>query len=860
MRKFKFLASILLFVFLMQFFSFPVSAADNKFGLNIVAQAGTARDAANYVKQDGWVVFMPYQSQSYDSGNIQAIVDEIEGNYFSQLGMRVKYVIRGHYPNAGHFPDTDINSDWADRWSTFWAQTLARIEEKIPRTADGSQWAEVYFIPWNEPNLPRECNNIGTVENTDCAPYVTKYISSLRSKFEFSRIKLLSPAMGISAPNFESFVNALGGASFLNSFDGIAFDYYDFESCGSAFCNPNPYLNPARFEEVLNKWGVNKPAFMVEVGVVAPGQCGPGVPDCPDFTQPRITNMLCELNKRHGSNPRLAMFAPLTYDPESKPGGVNQGAWFWQTPQTKKFYEERGTDCGKYDFVGPTQRDFLTEDFRIIHNGDLAYTGCSSPVNNQSVARVNPGGACGFSIPDRGISQARPFTVSCDESLASFAGETITCSASYSGDYSQMILPGSSINNYPNNLSSGRYYSFLDHLGGSRIWNTKFTDLETYYLYLSPLQKLIPWQLFRAISDQQKTKIARLAVLSLDTNQEGKPDVIIPDFTIGVVHQTSDGTGAWFGDDGSGNTRPFRISEFICTNCDERGRDGTIDRICQEYYGPCNSSFVGGIYGQQYGLLSRRPADDAKYACGKNRDPNLTPDDPAYYKPDCLWDMFPWWFPGDTPGEVEISYQNPDGEIVSEKDSLSFPDVGALAGVNSGGTYGVEGLSELISRMVLPLDKYEEIKAKDQQPRFLYQTEGTGGWGGEIGGPKGLEQSISLIASFKDQTEIPLEQQEEGVSYNYFYSGQQDIFPLIYSPNASLFLEGGFLDQIYSIFLDQEIIDEIDKNQPFKAKVVHSEDGSSNTGYVTIYPNGGTVLLKANWAMRALHKYSPLAQ
>ncbi len=331
----------------------PASAAEtgNQFGLNVAARVSHVdKDIGRYLQQDGWIVMMP-AAPNYYPETADQVYNEIVGSYFSKLGSRVNYILRAHYPHASNpdfsdhptFPDKD-DPAWAGKWADFWAGIIDRLP--IP---PGSTF---YFIPWNEPNLQRECSGVGNAYDSSdcgCVNYTLDYINQLETRLDRSKVKLLSPAFAVSAPNFYSFINCLGGGSFFNRFDGIALDYYDFETgCNEPFCNSDPRLNPDKYAELLINIGASgKKLFIVETGLVAPGACGPGVPDCPSFSQPEITTMLCELYNRHKNDSNLVMFSPLTYDPERAGGD-----WFWNTSGTKKFYLQRYEDCSLIEEEG----------------------------------------------------------------------------------------------------------------------------------------------------------------------------------------------------------------------------------------------------------------------------------------------------------------------------------------------------------------------------------------------------------------------------------------------------------------------------------------------------------------------------
>lgn len=121
-------------------------------------------------------------------------------------------------------------------------------------------------MPWNEPNQEGSAD-YGTPNA------VAGYSHALRQALNDSgvngKVFLLSPMINQSHSNFNKYVSSLGGASFFNIFDGISMNLYDFgeETCGQPLCNPDPHLNPARYEDILGIMGVSgKPVFGVESG------------------------------------------------------------------------------------------------------------------------------------------------------------------------------------------------------------------------------------------------------------------------------------------------------------------------------------------------------------------------------------------------------------------------------------------------------------------------------------------------------------------------------------------------------------------------------------------------------------------
>jgi len=370
-----FLKKLLPILFLTFFFLFlpPPLLAQNKFGLNVSGRPNHIdRGAADYIGQNGWIVMMP-NAQNYNAETANAVYDEIVGGYFSKMGGRVNYILRAHEPHSSSpqlndhptFPDK-TDPQWAEKWADFWAGIINRLP--IP------QGSALYVMPWNEPNLSRECSGIGNPNDPldyACAPYVQEYLNKLAAKINRNKVKLLTPMFANSATNFHSFVQYLGGANFLNRFDGLALAYYDFEAgCDQPFCNPDPRLNPDKYHELLENLGIpNQKLFILETGLVSPGACGPGVPDCPNFQQPAVTKMLCELYNRHKTDPQLIMFSPLTYNPETK----GTGSWFWDTNATRDFYSRRYSDCSLIKENGSFLEEISLQNDSFCTNFNINY-------------------------------------------------------------------------------------------------------------------------------------------------------------------------------------------------------------------------------------------------------------------------------------------------------------------------------------------------------------------------------------------------------------------------------------------------------------------------------------------------------
>lgn len=293
---------VITFLFLVNLSSSKAKAQEappNKIGINIAAHLERFDDAAKAVGPGGWVTIMP---QSLSPEVLQPLFD---------AHPEVNIIIRTHYPATVPYPGE----------ATSLAASLGSIN---------THGRKIFIMPWNEPNMARECGGIGNELNssdTACAQMVVNYTNALFSELSstgllHNKIEILSPMINQSAPNFIAFVNALGGADYFKRFYGISMNLYNFQKgClgNDPLCNPNPLLNPIKYRDVLKILGVEgMKVFGVETGIVDQDYqiCPPNVTDCPIYDAAKMFNFLTQAYETWLKDPNFIMASPLAYNPE----------------------------------------------------------------------------------------------------------------------------------------------------------------------------------------------------------------------------------------------------------------------------------------------------------------------------------------------------------------------------------------------------------------------------------------------------------------------------------------------------------------------------------------------------------------
>jgi len=305
-----------LFFGLAAFFLAPIPAQAQKIGINVAAKHDDLERAAAVVGKGGWLTVMACL------GDIGKIHD------FLAAHPDVNIVIRTHWPET--VPDPD--------WALSWTAVLGKIDSNPNR--------KIYIMPWNEPNMAREAGGNSNVQQV--AAEVKNYIGALVSDLDAagllrSKVGVLSPMVNQSAPNFQQFIQALGGAAFFRQFDGIAMNLYDFEhGCGSRpLCNSNPNLNAVGYRQVLAQMGVpDAKVFAVETGIVAQSAtCPAEVTDCPIFNQSAMGAFLRQAAPIWENDANFIMASPLSYNPELS----GHPDWLWGSA-AEQFIRSRQTN------------------------------------------------------------------------------------------------------------------------------------------------------------------------------------------------------------------------------------------------------------------------------------------------------------------------------------------------------------------------------------------------------------------------------------------------------------------------------------------------------------------------------------
>ncbi len=347
------------------FFSAGPALAQNKLGINIAARHDEFDQAARLVGAGGWVVIMA------SPGN----ADELKPILASHP--EVNIILRGHCPSDPLGPNDEENRKFA----LSWAATLGGLE---------TAGRKIFFMPWNEPNMTRECQGTGddyNANNTDCAPHVVKYIGYLRDYLSQSgllgnKVELLSPMINQHHANYRNFIAAMGGRGFFESnFYGVSMNLYDNETCGSSpLCHGDSLRNAGRFNEVLSSVGLaGLRAFSVETGIIdASGTCPSSVTDCPFFDDSRMASLLSAAYPIWNKAGNFVMFSPLSYNPET-----NDSSWIYGGT-TESFYLNH--QVSGQVFKGSSPASFAGwRDSRGL-------TTCPGSPNTY----ILPGGACGF--------------------------------------------------------------------------------------------------------------------------------------------------------------------------------------------------------------------------------------------------------------------------------------------------------------------------------------------------------------------------------------------------------------------------------------------------------------------------------
>lgn len=344
----------LVFFFLQNDIALAAIPSANKRGINLAGRWEVAQ-AVPYVGQGGWIMLLGTNGQI---GDLQEQLDRApEANF-----------IWRPWKNGEVFTEEDAIAVTA---------SLGCICSRYnpPR--------KIYLMPWNEPNLPRECKTGGSTTicaledfggtsgckesteeelNTDCVPLVREYITYLKDHLQSAGlwngpnmasncVEILTPMINPSAPNSNAFYSELGVGGFYDDFSGIAIAPYDFErnvgplgrcdgGAGDPFCAVG-YDTFLTYNGI--PFGPNQPVFAVEVGVVDEDAAHPEVPDYPIFEPAQMNTMMraawsigdLVLNRTWGADTSFAMFSPLSYNPEN-----HDSDWIWNSDTLNLYVNE----------------------------------------------------------------------------------------------------------------------------------------------------------------------------------------------------------------------------------------------------------------------------------------------------------------------------------------------------------------------------------------------------------------------------------------------------------------------------------------------------------------------------------------
>lgn len=282
---------------------FPTLAkADgNKCGVNVGPYYEQVDSVKGLTKEGGWIVALGSLGQCAD--------------YSSLFGKGLNVVIRAY--NGGQ----KFDNSQADAW----VATLHDLDTK---------GQPVYFMPWNEPNHENEGGG------GDAGPETFAYISYLKSQITAAgidnKVRLLSPMVNKTNPNFDTFFSNPGGKeAYYKVGEGSSINEYDFpatfptSSYPQACQHADSRLNNCKYSPDL---GIPGPFYSLEAGVAGTD------PSYPAYRDPEIKTMLSGSWGTWSGDASFNMFAVFSYDPH------RPGSWdIFQAPQTKSFYNSSCT-------------------------------------------------------------------------------------------------------------------------------------------------------------------------------------------------------------------------------------------------------------------------------------------------------------------------------------------------------------------------------------------------------------------------------------------------------------------------------------------------------------------------------------
>lgn len=217
----------ILFLFLsFFFFSASFCFAQNKAGINIGTKYSDIDRAISTVGSGGWVVVIA--GGTGDCNMLQGVIDKTNA-------ANVNLLIRGHLNN--YLRPYDAKG---------WAATLGSLNTD----------KKIYFMPWNEPN---QSGSGDWGDPADVAAYTDALLQQTQEAGIRGKVAITSPAINITHPNREEYIDQLGGGAYFSKFDAIAINLYDSGErvCGQPMCNPDPFNNPGKADQVLARMGAS---------------------------------------------------------------------------------------------------------------------------------------------------------------------------------------------------------------------------------------------------------------------------------------------------------------------------------------------------------------------------------------------------------------------------------------------------------------------------------------------------------------------------------------------------------------------------------------------------------------------------
>lgn len=640
--------SLLFLSLLLLLFPSPSHAeTGSPLGVNVTDHFNEWTKAAEAVGPGGWITIMP---QIGDAAKIQKLLD---------IHPEVNIVIRTHYP------DNVPNENQADSWTA----TLGSLN---------TQGKKLFIMPWNEPNFERETGGVGNVldpNNTEAVQMVKDYTDYFMNSLNQAgllhhNVEMLSPMIGLSAPNAQAFLQALG-KDYFNQFYGVSLALYDFQSgCnGDALCQTNPFLNAGSYREVLAQLGLaNAKVFALETGIVdQSGTCPPNVPDCPIFETQAMLNLMYKLLPIWANDPNFIMGSILSYNPEI----ADKSPWIWGSifeEFLKSLKDENGVPLSGEKILEKFLK-WLEEHPMIDCPGggkaiSLEYcqstqtptSSCST--KNQGSFRPHAYSICDIQpVPSPVQSYATSFEVFVENTVrvTSIApNQALTCDNAYWPSheweaaiwetYDQTRLPlagfGESVEN---TLAESKYIA--DYLEGTAQYNTENHILTNTWANTGVFRKLSPsWY-----QDQLKCAMIQKAK---DNNKYN--------YTVRLK---------WSNEDITVLNQAYKLAESLISSGSVIGKTINMFNIAKTIIEETSAQNIDRFctFADAVGVPSACKKQLRNFAC-----PPSNPTERFWYnllspREAHLWAAVPMFTREDTPGTVTFTVQNPPTNIFEDQ-------------------------------------------------------------------------------------------------------------------------------------------------------------------------------------------------